>query len=172
MTNEHELQRDATIFRKNWTTYIWPIIWVGIWSFVAFRYWQNWEQVRAAIPGSSGSDGANFWIAVAVLALIVYFGIRTLWHIAWLTTYRVEVYDYGVHAKSGILPWKKWERTWESAQIFNCLYIQRGILGWLIKHGHLILQGSEGVSQEFKFLHISDVKKACALVNQIRTGGR
>ena len=161
-----------TVFKKSWTAYLWPILWVFIWGFILSRYWANWGQIRQLLFGDSEAQSFDFWVASAGAVLVGIFALRTLLHLVWLATFKIAIADSGVHVRYGILPWNKVERTWDAAQIFNCLYRGTGFTNWLFRKGHLILQGSEGATHEFVFTDIGGVKKACGLVNQIRTGGR
>lgn len=161
-----------TTFRKSWTAYLWPILWVIIWGFLLSRYWANWGEIRQFLVGQSEPQSYDLWIARAGVAIVGFLAIRTLIHLFWLATFKIVIEETGVHVRYGILPWNKVERTWDSPQIFNCLYRGTGLTNWLFRKGHLILQGSEGATHEFEFTNIGNVKKACGLVNQIRTGGR
>ena len=161
-----------TTFKKSWTAYIWPILWVAIWCFLLSRYWSNWGQIRQYLFGESDPQAMDFWIASAGVVIVGFLAIRTILHLFWLTTFKIDVEETGVHVRHGIFPWNKFERTWDSAQIFNCLYQGTGFSNWFFRKGHLILQGSEGATHQFIFTEIGGVRKACGLVNEIRTGGR
>lgn len=159
-------------FRKSWTAYIWPLLWVGIWGYAVFLYLNNWDIVTAKVLEMTETPELIVWLPRVGLFILAFFALRTVWHVLWLVTYKIKIDEYGVHARHGILPWNKWERSWEPAQIFNCLYSGNGFLNWMFRRGNLIVQGSEGVNAQFIFTDIGLVKSACAHVNEIRTGGR
>ncbi len=161
-------------FRKSWTVYPWPIIWVGIWTYLSYVSVTNFDELLAMISQYKFIEdmGIGFETGVAISAGAFLFLLLTILRVFWLLTYRIDIDEAGLRARHGILPWNKWQRSWENHQIFNCLYQGRGFFNWIFGRGSLILQGSEGTTHEFVFTNIGKVKKACALVNEIRTGGK
>lgn len=161
---------EERVFRKSWANYIGPVVRGAIslgllgWLILNQAAAQQW--VYGAV--FNRLKPYTEWIVVAGMALLSYWFVRSVFKFLWLQTYQVMVSPRGVFASHGILPWNKWQRSWEPHQVYNCLYSSSGFLDWALRHGDLILQGAEGATHHFTFTRIGGVRAACDLVNQMR----
>lgn len=161
---------DERVFRKSWANYVGPVVrgalaLVGMGMLIMHQpdvqRWISGFVFNALKPFSE-------WIVAGVLLLLGYWFVRSVFRFLWLQTFQVSVSARGVSAAHGLMPWNKWHRSWEPHQIYNCLFHSKGFFDWALRHGDLILQGSEGATQQFTFTRIAHVRAACDLVNQVR----
>ncbi len=161
---------EEQVFRKSWANYVGPVV-RGALSLVLLGWLvMNQAQAQYWVAGAvfDGLKPYAEWIVVGAMALTVYWFVRSVFKFLWLQTYEVRVSARGVSASYGLLPWNKWQRSWEPHQIYNCLYQSSGFFDWALRHGNLVLQGAEGATHHFTFGRIGRVRTACDLVNQVR----
>lgn len=161
---------EERVFRKSWANYIGPVVRgamsLGLLAMLLMNQAdvQRWVFATVFVPLKPFSE----WIVVGVMALLLYWFVRSVFKFLWLQTYQVTVGPGGVNASYGLLPWNKWQRSWEPHQIYSGLYRSSGFFDWALRHGDLIVQGAEGATQQFTFGRIGNVRAACDLVNQVR----
>lgn len=158
------------VFRKSWANYVGPVVRGAVSLVLLAMLIMKQAEAQRWVYGAvfNGLKPFAEWIVVGAMALLVYWFVRSVFKFLWLQTYQVTITPRGVAASYGLLPWNKWQRSWEPHQIYNCLYRSSGFFDWALRHGDLILQGAEGATHHFTFTRIGRVRAACDLVNQIR----
>ena len=161
---------EERIFRKSWANYVGPVVRGAITLVVLAMLLMNQADAQRWVSGFVFSGLRPFaeWIVAGAMLVLIWWFVRSVLKFLWLQTYRIEISARGVSASYGLMPWNKWQRSWEPHQIYNCLYRSSGFFDWALRHGDLILQGAEGATHQFTFTRIAHVRAACDLVNQIR----
>lgn len=149
-------------FRKSWPTFLMPVLGIGI-SIYVFKNAQDWMGWLIGPPLSfKFSLFLKIWATVIMVTLA--------YRIVLLLSYKVSISATGIHAQYGVMPWSKFEKTWEPDQIYSveCSVPKLAPIHWALGHGHLIIRGKEGTTEGTRFTYIARVKRAAALGNDVR----
>lgn len=160
------------IFRKSWTTFVSnfaaTFAWIALAAFILVRR-RDW----AAALIQDGIDASLVgWLFTLALVFIAYRVIARIWRFFWLRSFTITVGDDLVTVRYGILPWTKFQRSWDGDQMHECLMESSGFTNWLLRTGDLIIVGSEGSTREYRMRSIGNINVACGAINQMRREAR
>jgi len=160
------------VFRKSWTTFVAVAVRICFWlvvTGVVLVYKGDWQSSML----SGGTQPGTVRIIFLIIFLFIAYRIaRLIWHFFWLRSFRINVGQDIVAVRHGILPWKKFHRSWDGDQMHECLMNSDGFMNWLLRTGDLIIVGSEGSTHKYTMSRIGSISAACGAINQMRRNSR
>lgn len=160
------------VFRKSWTSFAAVSVRIAFWLLICLLVLVFNDQIHGWLTDNGSTPGTIKFLSLLTAAFVAYRLLKLTWHFFWLRSFRIVIGDDAVWVYHGILPWRKFQRSWDGDQMHECLVSSSGFMNWLLRAGDVVIVGSEGSTHKYIMSRIGQAETACKEINLMRQKSR